>query len=246
VTTTEETTTTTEDGNTRVTTTTTTPDGNITMTDGPPLSCREACAASHSTEATYVPCVDKCNSGSSSSPAPALCSDEVTTVDDGCTCTYPEDIPNSKSKDVTGNSLNGRLPLGATVTFVCVDGFELDDNQTMTCTGRGFWSNDPPACHTTLDADGSGDGAWDSVSASDAYELEMEKECEGHGGFCSADYGGGPGCCDHLTPPGVVCKDGTSVDYWTKCPELEGFVTPPASSPTPAIFSSYSFGFMAF
>ena len=193
VTTTEETTTTTEDGNTRVTTIATDPDGNITTTDGPPLSCEDTCAALHSTEASYVPCKDKCDSGSSSSPPPALCRDEVTTVDDGCVCTnFNETDPNRTSS--LYRPIPGKWSSGSILTFGCLEGYVLDGNQTMTCTDRGFWSPDkPPAC--TLSAEG---------------------ECENEGGTW---YAHDHWCEEEVASPFAAYNDCTrrAEDMWNVC-----------------------------
>ncbi|MEO2122776.1 MAG: hypothetical protein ABGY10_05555, partial [bacterium] len=138
---------------------------------------------------------------------PVLCSDDVTTVDDGCTCDFP--VLMSKlwmAWIVTGDSVNERLPLGATVTFVCADGFELDDNQTMTCTGSGIWSPGYPSC--TLSAEGEcveeggtwqihdggsceadgeqGDGSATGYNEESLDAKQAEGECENEGGTWEA------------------------------------------------------------
>jgi hypothetical protein len=98
---------------------------------------------------------------------PALCSDEVTTVDDGCTCDFPDAIDNGT---MSGNLLSytlvmeGLAPLGATVTYDCVDGFELDVDQTMTCTGTGVWDNDPPVCEAQF---------TDALSCQQIYDADL-------------------------------------------------------------------------
>ncbi|MEO2122216.1 MAG: hypothetical protein ABGY10_02720, partial [bacterium] len=62
---------------------------------------------------------------------------------------------------------------------------ELDDNQTMTCTGSGIWSPGYPSC--TLSAEGEcveEGGTWDPYDGGSCKaepEPEPEGECENEG-----------------------------------------------------------------
>ena len=56
-------------------------------------------------------------------------------------CKEPRQIKNGRQ-----NTINETYSAGQVVFYQCLPGFEIEGETSLTCTGNGTWSNDPPQC----------------------------------------------------------------------------------------------------